>query len=270
MKDLFSIGEVADIKGVTIKALRYYHQEGILIPAYIDKESGFRYYSIDQFIHIDIIKACRILGTSIKELKQIFMESNTNNLLKFLAFKKEETELKMKKMKEVIETIDKLNDSVQFAKMVLVNNQITVQYFKKRYVVTAPCKEVGDLKEVLYYSDLDKIIQEKNVETTMESGIVYNINSKGSLEPSYVFSVLNDNDGIQIEQNIDILPEGKYVTIAYSKENEEESMTKLHNYIEENNLKINNFIEVELLDDIFNTDSYSCQIQLLIGDDGEC
>ncbi|EPZ57246.1 merR regulatory family protein [[Clostridium] sordellii ATCC 9714] len=31
MKNLFSIGEVSKIKGVTIKALRYYHKMGILI-----------------------------------------------------------------------------------------------------------------------------------------------------------------------------------------------------------------------------------------------
>ena len=36
LENLFSIGEVANMKGITIKALRYYHQTGILIPVYID------------------------------------------------------------------------------------------------------------------------------------------------------------------------------------------------------------------------------------------
>ncbi|WP_368260276.1 MerR family DNA-binding transcriptional regulator, partial [Clostridium paraputrificum] len=65
MKEYYSIGEVSKIKDVTIKALRYYHKVGILIPKYIDEETGYRYYSIDQFVHIDIIKGCRTLGTSI-------------------------------------------------------------------------------------------------------------------------------------------------------------------------------------------------------------
>ncbi|CEO20468.1 MerR family DNA-binding transcriptional regulator [Paraclostridium sordellii] len=50
MKNLFSIGEVSKIKGVIIKALRYYHKMGILIPRYIDNTTGYRYYSINQFI----------------------------------------------------------------------------------------------------------------------------------------------------------------------------------------------------------------------------
>ncbi|MFD1174508.1 MerR family transcriptional regulator [Oceanobacillus picturae] len=269
MRKLFSIGEVADIKGVTIKALRYYHKLGILTPAYIDKETHYRYYSLEQFIYIDVIKVCRFLGVSIKELQKIFIESNTENTLKFLILKRYETEQKMKKMKEVLNTIDKLNDSIKYAKKVSINEEITIQYFKKRFIVTGPCEEVGDLKEILYYSDLDRVIQEKNLETTMESGIIYSINSKGDFEPRYVFRVLCENDYIHKENDIDMLPEGKYLTLAFSKSNEEESIAKLHDYVKDNNLKINKYIEVELLDDIFNTDSYSCQIQLLIEDEAE-
>lgn len=270
VKKLFSIGEVAQIKGITIKTLRYYQQMGILIPEHIDSNTGYRYYSLDQFLYIDIIKACRTLGTSIKELQKIFKDNNTDNLIKFLALKRTETEQKMEKMKEVIDTIDCLNNSVIFAKKVLQHGHISVQYFKKRYIVIAPCKEVGDLKEILYYSDLDKMIQEKNIKTTMESGIVYTVNAEGCLQPNYVFRGLIENTDIQKQKNIDFLPEGKYLTLAYRKENEDESIARLKNYINENNLKINNYIEVELVDDIFNTDSYSCQFQLLIEDEVRC
>ena len=84
MEKLFSIGEVSKIKEITIKALRYYHKMGILIPKYIDETTGYRYYSIDQFVYIDIIKGCRSLETSIKELQEIFRECNTDKLLEFL------------------------------------------------------------------------------------------------------------------------------------------------------------------------------------------
>lgn len=58
-KNLFSIGEVSKIKDITIKTLRYYHKIGILTPKVIDENTGYRYYSIDQFIYIDIIKGFR-------------------------------------------------------------------------------------------------------------------------------------------------------------------------------------------------------------------
>ncbi|MGQ0519321.1 hypothetical protein ACT453_61195, partial [Bacillus sp. D-CC] len=47
------------------------------------------------------IKVCRALGTSTKELQQIFTEKNMDELLKFLALKREETEQKIKEMQAV-------------------------------------------------------------------------------------------------------------------------------------------------------------------------
>ena len=97
--------------------------------------------------------------------------------------------------------------------------------------------------------DVDKMIQERNLETTMEIGIAYTIHSKYRFEPKYAFSVLCKYDYTQNEQNIDILPEGNYLTLAYKKNNKEESMEKLKDYIEKNNVTIKNCIEVELLDE---------------------
>ncbi|MDD4096808.1 MAG: MerR family DNA-binding transcriptional regulator, partial [Oscillospiraceae bacterium] len=58
MKDgLFSIGEVSKSKGITVKALRFYDEIGLLKPHFIDPESGYRYYHADQMLPIDIIKA---------------------------------------------------------------------------------------------------------------------------------------------------------------------------------------------------------------------
>lgn len=121
MEKLFSIGEVAKIKGVTIKALRYYHKVGILIPRYIDDTTGYRYYSIDQFMYIDIIKVCRDLGTSIVELQEIFKKCSTDELLEFLQIKKHEAQENINKKKEVIKNIDTLNSRVEYSKNILNN-----------------------------------------------------------------------------------------------------------------------------------------------------
>ncbi|MEI4801674.1 helix-turn-helix domain-containing protein [Bacillus sp. NPDC077411] len=266
MKNLFSIGEVAKMKDITIKALRYYHKMGILTPRYIDEMTGYRYYSIDQFIHIDIIKSCRELGTSIVELQEIFKDCDTEKLLQFLQLKRDEAEEHIKKMQEIIKTIDSLNRKVERSKDILHHDEISIQFFEQRYVIVAPCKEVGSLKELLYYSDLEKIIQDKDGKMSMERGILYHVNADWSVEPRYVFSRLQENSNLEAEQNIKTLPKGKYVTLSYSKENEEERRNKIIKYVKENQLKVKNLIEVELFNDFFNTESYSCQMQMLIED----
>ncbi|MEG7858295.1 MULTISPECIES: MerR family transcriptional regulator [Bacillus] len=266
MKKLFSIGEVAKIKDITIKALRYYHKMGILIPKHVEESTGYRYYSIDQFIHIDIIKSCRELNTSIVELQEIFKESNTDKLLRFLQVKREEAEEHVKKMKEVMETIDDLHAKVVSSQEILKNDEISIEFFDQRYVVVAPCKEVGSLQELLYYSDLEKIVQEYEEKMEMEMGILYNVNANWDVEPKYVFNKVRDDVHMEEMQNIKVLPGGKYITLAYSKENEEECRNTIMKYVKENSIEVESFIEVELVSDIFNAETYSCQIQILIGD----
>ena len=148
MKDYYSIGEVSKIKDITIKALRYYHKVGILIPKYIDEETGYRYYSIDQFVHIDIIKSCRTLGTSILELQDIFKNPNTEKLLKFLEIKKKEAEEKIKLMNEIISNINILSESIKTSKKIVDNDEIVIKHFNKRYIVFAPFKSSKELEEL--------------------------------------------------------------------------------------------------------------------------
>lgn len=266
MKNLYSIGEVSKIKEITIKSLRYYHKMGILIPKYIDNTTGYRYYSIDQFVYIDIIKACRTLGSSILEVQEIFKERDTDKLIEFLQLKRSEAEANINKMKEIINDIDTLDTSVKKSKEILNNDKISIQTFEERYIIVAPFEEEGSLKEVLYYSQLDKLIQDKNVDTYMERGILYDFELDEYLKPRYVFNCIKQSFDMKIEDYIKILPKGRYVTLAYSKENEEASIKQIISYIKENNFKVKNIVEVELFNDFFNIESYSCQIQVLIAD----
>ena len=66
--DLLSIGEVSKLKGVSIKALRYYERIGVFLPAHVDAHSGYRYYSLNQLFDLDVILTCIDLGIPLKEL----------------------------------------------------------------------------------------------------------------------------------------------------------------------------------------------------------
>ena len=36
---MFTIGEFSKISGLTVKALRFYHEEGVLIPSFVDPQN---------------------------------------------------------------------------------------------------------------------------------------------------------------------------------------------------------------------------------------
>lgn len=66
--NLLSIGEVARMKGVGIKALRYYERIGVLLPAHVDSQTGYRYYALSQMPELDVVVTCVELGLPLKEL----------------------------------------------------------------------------------------------------------------------------------------------------------------------------------------------------------
>ncbi|MGN0301704.1 MAG: MerR family transcriptional regulator [Anaerotardibacter sp.] len=65
------IGEFSKLSQITIKALRYYEKEGLLVPDSVDPMTGYRSYSTNQLIQAAHIKSFRQLGFSIEEIKQV-------------------------------------------------------------------------------------------------------------------------------------------------------------------------------------------------------
>ena len=42
---MFSIGEFSKMTGLTVKTLRFYHDQGILEPSHVESGSGYRFYA---------------------------------------------------------------------------------------------------------------------------------------------------------------------------------------------------------------------------------
>lgn len=68
MKGLLRIGDLARLGGVSIKALRYYDEQGLLRPDHVDPKTGYRYYSADQARDLAEITNLRCIDFSIQEI----------------------------------------------------------------------------------------------------------------------------------------------------------------------------------------------------------
>ena len=68
---MLKIGEFSKLSHLTVKALRFYEREGLLIPVSIDFWTGYRFYETSQLARAAQIKAYRQLGLSIDEIRDI-------------------------------------------------------------------------------------------------------------------------------------------------------------------------------------------------------
>src|SRR5580693_6286490 len=69
--DQMSIGEFARDARLSAKALRLYDELGLLPPARVDEDSGYRFYELGQLKQARLIAALRQLQVSLAEIKAI-------------------------------------------------------------------------------------------------------------------------------------------------------------------------------------------------------
>lgn len=68
---MYRIGMFSKLGRVTIKTLRHYDEVGLLTPALVDEENGYRYYTASQLLRLNEIVALRQMGFSIAEIADL-------------------------------------------------------------------------------------------------------------------------------------------------------------------------------------------------------
>lgn len=77
MEKYFTISEFAKLRNININSLRYYEKIGVLRPCYVDKKTGYRYYSPEQVSILDVILLCINFGMPLKELANHINNNDT-------------------------------------------------------------------------------------------------------------------------------------------------------------------------------------------------
>ena len=68
---LYKIGFFAALNHVTVKTLRFYEEQGLLMPAVIHPENGYRYYRLSQMAVLHQITALKMAGFTLEEIALI-------------------------------------------------------------------------------------------------------------------------------------------------------------------------------------------------------
>jgi DNA-binding transcriptional MerR regulator len=68
---LMSIGTFSRASSISIKALRAYHAQGILEPAVVDEETGFRSYHVGQLADAAVVRRLRDLDVPLAAVREV-------------------------------------------------------------------------------------------------------------------------------------------------------------------------------------------------------
>jgi effector-binding domain-containing protein len=68
------IGRFSEVSGLGVKALRNYDELGLLEPAYVDEDTGYRYYTLGQSNRAEAIRLLRAVDLPLAEIRAVLDE----------------------------------------------------------------------------------------------------------------------------------------------------------------------------------------------------
>ncbi len=133
---LFPIGVLAKLSGVHIRSLRYYEKLGILPPAYIDTETGYRYYTYRQMRIVEALQYCVELDIPLKKFSE-FVEGGQIHYAALMAYGRQVTEEKLRSIRERQRFLEDMAKGLSHARN-CAQQQNMVAFFPDKYIYTIP------------------------------------------------------------------------------------------------------------------------------------
>lgn len=274
MEKYFSIGQMSKLHNISVQTLRHYDKLDLLKPSHINSSSGYRYYSVRDFLTMDLIKQCKDMGLSLDEIK-VVIENYTSleSILDILENQRKIVDNKIKELESIKYKINSLEDKIRFSlsveiDKVFIRHNEERKFLKYNYIDRYTEEFEMNLRAILL--DVEEHYRNSNAEIVFTT-------SYETLNT--VNQVVHKNVMIHIEEeieydegNITVLPKGNYVTLYFDDKytNAHKYYPKLVDYINKNNIKVKgDFYEIYIMTRVGNDgDEKSLgQIEILIGKD---
>lgn len=89
---MFKIGEFSRLSGTSSRMLRHYEKVGLIQPAKIELETGYRFYQAEQLQTVNRIKYLQSLGLSLALIQEIFTKQDSGRLKEYLRIREKEVQ----------------------------------------------------------------------------------------------------------------------------------------------------------------------------------
>ncbi|MGL5797718.1 MAG: FAD-dependent oxidoreductase, partial [Cetobacterium sp.] len=262
-KKFYLIGEISKITGLSNKTLRYYDENDVLKPDYVDSNNGYRYYSEYQILKLKNIIKLKNNGFSLDEIKNRFEQNTSRDLNVFF-----------EGYKEKIDDINKKINDLKEGKLRLQNllDELSQREVDKIVLKCLPKKYLYNL-DIITNKNLNSSIIDiyKIIEASIGCGNAYlgkrfklcNL-EKDVVEKESEFLVFENGDFLKEVERIE---KAEYITIRYRVGNRENSIKKILDYIFKNKISIEPYLyEIDIVNSFLsqNRNEFLTEIQIPI------
>lgn len=235
---MYSIGEFSRITGLSIKALRLYHEKKLLIPAEVDEFTSYRYYSKSDIDLARMIVYLRNMQFSLSEIKEITENfEDESELVDFLEVKRIEIEQKLENLKAVTFSLDSIISKEKEIKMTLENSEFVIEEKEVDTLLVASIRTKARYEQVgEYFAKIGKAMGRhiNGKALTLYHDAEYK-EDDADIEPCMPVRKGKDAEGITVKE----LPGGICVSLIHKGPYDElgRSYSKVLDYIKDKGYK---------------------------------
>lgn len=211
MKNYYTISEFAKLRNININSLRYYEKLGLLKPAVVDVNTGYRYYSAEQVSVLNKIILCIQLGIPLKEMVQFLDEEGNLQSQLLLEQGKIIAQKRIREMQNNLDYIEYSLKNIEENKVFMLQTGIYERYFEERKVmITDYYTDIDILEPKRFLSEISNIYkyaQKKGMFPILPAGQIMHLETNGEMRFCFFLEILNcDNT----EEKVLTIPAGTY------------------------------------------------------------
>ena len=125
---MLSIGEFSKITGLSIKTLRFYHDNGLLVPARVEQGTGYRYYDRNNVEKARVIVRLRSLDFALKEIAEILEQyDDESEILTYLEQKKQVIRDRIQQFGDIVGQLERIISLETQARLTMQNSNYEVE-----------------------------------------------------------------------------------------------------------------------------------------------
>jgi DNA-binding transcriptional MerR regulator len=239
----FTAGELANLFKISKQTLLYYDKIKLLSPAYVD-EKGYRHYSIQQYLDLEIIVNLRSFNISIVVIKEYLKQRSKVDFLKLVSLKKQECEAIIKENEAIMKSLDVISKTAE-NKISFPFNKPLINYYDERLMKVTSVADEDDGKEriILFTKHSQTAFHNKK---SLEKHVGWVISQddffvdKGYHPTKAFFSFIPNTQGHRTISR-HILPAGEYLEIYFQGtyyKNRSQLLESVNSFLKQHDLEV--------------------------------
>lgn len=223
MKKYFSVGEAAKIVHTTSETLRHYDRIGLVKPSKKDKYTSYRYYTEQDIVRLNTVRALQLMDLPLREIKKILEYDDLEKIVDFLVQAEKKTD-------EKIAALQYSKSKIQLAKSDYERklqerknpNGIFIKDVPERVILLSDTLEVPTIDNLWNYLShfYEKVTPALKEQFAFED--LAGIYTENGISKLFAVCIrYADINGLKI------LPKGKYLCASCTEENRKSTLDEL-------------------------------------------